>query len=402
MMKLMNKIRRNDKRSPTDDEIMYYHNVDVEGNPNAKLSLGNNGDNVMDDDNNNDKRSKRYQKRLEKQRIMERRQQYGRQKNLKRVILSERWLNDPMSPRTNMENGNLDGNDGDFDLMVDGKPVYIVKQNRGYLSILFSVAQTGILIAMIIQCGIAPLKINPMVGPYPDALNYWGGKNAYYILYNQEYWRMVSPIMLHAGIFHLICNVAVQLDTGAFWEREWGSLVWLIIYLTSAVWGSILSVIVMPNSVGVGSSGAVCGLFGAKMAEAFCRMCESQKSQQAKLSHDILCDQFGSVLCSVILILAFSFIPYVDWAAHVGGLIGGFAVGMLLFSCRVKTRMWKILWFLVGFIMTGAGLALGIVYMNKEVKDDIAGQMKDVCKYYQEYFGNLGEDYECRCMLAEN
>ncbi len=45
-------------------------------------------------------------------------------------------------------------------------------------------------------------------------------------------------------------------------------------------------------------------------------MCESQKTEQAKLSHDILCEQFGTVLCSVILILAFSFIPYVDWAAH--------------------------------------------------------------------------------------
>lgn len=104
-----------------------------------------------------------------------------------------------------------------------------------------------------------------MVGPYPDALNYWGGKNAYYILNNYEYWRLVSPIMLHAGVFHLLCNVGVQLDTGAFWEREWGSVIWLIVYLVSAVWGSILSVIVIPNSVGVGSSGAVCGLFGAKL-----------------------------------------------------------------------------------------------------------------------------------------
>jgi hypothetical protein len=54
-------------------------------------------------------------------------------------------------------------------------------------------------------------------------------------------------------------------------------------------------------------------------------MREKQRTEQDKLSHDILCEQFGTVLCSVIMILAFSFIPYVDWAAHVGGLIGGFA-----------------------------------------------------------------------------
>lgn len=293
----------------------------------------------------------------------------------------------------------------DYGLMQDDKgelPVYIVKQEKGYLSYLFSFAQTIILIAMMIQCKVAPMSINPMVGPYPDALNYWGGKNAYYILQNHEYWRLVSPIMLHAGVFHLICNVSVQLDTGAFWEREWGSVIWLIIYLVSAIWGSILSVIVIPNSVGVGSSGSVCGLFGAKMAEAFCRMCERQKDSQEKLSHDILCEQFGSVLCSVILILAFSFIPYVDWAAHVGGLIGGFAVGLLLFSCRVKTKRWRFIWFLLGFIMTAIGLALGVMYMHEEVMNNVAEEMKDVCGYYEDYFRDIGQEYECNCQLEDN
>jgi len=219
----------------------------------------------------------------------------------------------------------------DYNLVIDGKPVYIVKQKRGYLSMGFSIIQTVIMIAMMVQCSIAPLKINPMIGPYPDALSYWGGKNAYDILYDHEYWRLFTPIMLHAGIFHLLCNIAVQLDTGAFFEREWGSIIWLTVYLGSAAAGSILSVIVTPNSVGVGSSGSVCGLFGAKIAEALCRSRESTKTNQKELSHAILCEQFGSTLCSVVLILVFSFIPYVDWAAHVGGLLGGFVVGLMLF-----------------------------------------------------------------------
>ena len=48
--------------------------------------------------------------------------------------------------------------------------VYIVKQKWGYLSIGFSVAQTVILAIMMWQCGVAPMNINPMIGPYPDAL----------------------------------------------------------------------------------------------------------------------------------------------------------------------------------------------------------------------------------------
>lgn len=269
-------------------------------------------------------------------------------------------------------NHNQENDDYNLMLDADGEPVYVVAQKRGYLSIFFSVSQTLILIAMMIQCNIAPTNINPMFGPYPDALSYWGGKNAYYILYENEWWRLFSPIMLHAGVLHLLCNVAVQLDSGAFWEREWGSVTWLIIYLVSAAGGSCLSVIVIPNTVGVGSSGSVCGLFGAKLAEGIIRCRESRKSEQDKLSHDILCEQFGTTLCSVVLVLLFSFVPYVDWAAHVGGLLAGFTVGLMVFSFRVKALKWKCFWFMFGFTITFFGFAVSIVKMMDEVKDGVA------------------------------
>jgi membrane associated rhomboid family serine protease len=187
---------------------------------------------------------------------------------------------------------------------------YVVKQKYGYFAILFSLAQTVILTLMMVKCGIAPFKINPMIGPYPDALSEWGGKNAVNILDDQEYWRLLTPILLHAGVIHLFCNVAVQLETGAFFEREWGSLNWLIVYLTSAVGSSILSCIFMPNSVSVGSSGAVMGIFGGKLAEIICRCCESKKTVQARVAHEVRREQLGGVLCSVALVMAFSFIPY--------------------------------------------------------------------------------------------
>jgi membrane associated rhomboid family serine protease len=192
----------------------------------------------------------------------------------------------------------------------DKEEIYIVKQRYGYLSILFSVAQTIVLITMMSSCGVAPLNINPMVGPYPDALSEWGGKNAINILDDGEWWRLVTPIMLHAGIIHLLCNVAVQLETGAFFEREWGSGPWLIIYLVSGVGSSILSVIIMPDAISVGSSGSVMGLFGGKLAEIVCRYCESDKTEQAKIGHQVRKEQCAGVSCSVLVVLLFSFIPY--------------------------------------------------------------------------------------------
>lgn len=181
--------------------------------------------------------------------------------------------------------------------------------------------------------------------------------------------------------------------TGAFFEKEWGSFVWLLVYLSSAISGTMLSIIVSPNTIGVGSSGSVCGLFGAKLAESFCRMRESTKLPQRELAHKILCEQFGSTLCSVVLILVFSFIPFVDWAAHIGGLLGGFVVGLMLFAWGIKTVKYRWIVFALGLVLTLALFGSGFVHMVQESKDLVAEEIADVCAYYQQFY----QDYECKC-----
>jgi hypothetical protein len=58
--------------------------------------------------------------------------------------------------------------------------IYIVRQNFAPMAILFSVAQSIIMAVMIFKCGIAPLRINPMIGPYPVSCLL-----AYYIVHSQ-------------------------------------------------------------------------------------------------------------------------------------------------------------------------------------------------------------------------
>lgn len=309
--------------------------------------------------------------------------------------------------------------------------IYFVQQKYGYMSILFSLGQTMVLAIMMLQCGVAPFQINPMIGPYPDALSEWGGKNSFDILEDGEWWRLVTPIMLHAGIIHLLFNVAVQLETGAFFEREWGSAKWLIVYLASAVGSTALSVIFMPEYVSVGSSGSVMGLFGAKLAEVICRFCESDRTEQARIGHQVRKEQCAGVTCSVIVVMLFSFIPYgefvsvkyahqffqslsfclkshqyyalgsfnfsVDWAAHLGGLLGGFCVGMIVFSLDIIKQVWKLFWLLAGIALTVVFYSVTLQHMYSGEVEPAEG-LKDVCGYYQQYF----DDYECHCMREEH
>ena len=52
--------------------------------------------------------------------------------------------------------------------------------------------------------------------------------------------------------------------------------------------------------------------------------------------------------------------------------------------------------------MTAIGLALGVLYMHEEVIDNVAEEMKDVCGYYEDYFRDIGQEYECNCQLEDN
>jgi membrane associated rhomboid family serine protease len=231
-----------------------------------------------------------------------------------------------------------------------------------------------------------------------NALSEWGGKNAVLIISDGEWYRLITPIMLHAGIFHLIGNVAVQLETGVFFEREWGSIRWLIVYLGSAVGSTVFSVIVMPNAVSVGSSGAVMGLFGGKLAEVLLRCCERQITKQDQVAATVRKEQCCVVTFSVILVMAFSFIPFVDWAAHLGGLVAGFVIGLALFSFAVQGcyGVWKIVWLSLGLAAASAFFIGTITYMYSG-QVEAAEELRDVCGYYKENF----ENYECNCMRDE-
>jgi membrane associated rhomboid family serine protease len=306
-------------------------------------------------------------------------------------------INNPKTQKNYGTNSSTNNHQGDDDY-EDDEEIYVVKQRYGVLSIFFSLVQTIVLAIMMIQCGVAPLKINPMIGPYPDALSEWGAKNTVFILEDGEWWRLITPIFLHAGIIHLLCNIMVQLETGAFFEREWGSIPWLIIYLASAVGSSSLSVVAMPDAISVGSSGAVMGLFGGKGAEVICRCCESNNTDQDHVAYQVRKEQCAGVMCSVTVVMLFSFIPYVDWAAHLGGLLAGFCVGMILFAIDLKKAcISKLIWLLVGVGLTGVFFALLLQHMYSG-NVEAAEELRDVCGYYKQNF----EEYQCNCQREVN
>lgn len=78
------------------------------------------------------------------------------------------------------------------------------------LSTAVVLVQIGVLIAVIQIYGYANRSENPMIGPDAQALVNFGAKEAGLIVKRGEWWRCVTSIFLHAGIFHILSNGIIQ------------------------------------------------------------------------------------------------------------------------------------------------------------------------------------------------
>lgn len=141
---------------------------------------------------------------------------------------------------------------------------------------------------------------------------------ANFLVERGEWWRIFTPVLLHASLMHILFNMWALWVLGPQIERGVGSLPFLGLFIASAGMGGVMFFYFgEPGSVAVGASGAIFGLFGIWLNWAFRR--RNTMSGRAMLR------QIGFLL---LINAAIPFmIPGIAWEAHLGGLIAGFAIG---------------------------------------------------------------------------
>lgn len=188
--------------------------------------------------------------------------------------------------------------------------------------------------------GFEPFSTNPMLGPSIYTLNDLGANNAAEMKYKEELWRLVTPIFLHAGVIHLAFNVYVQNQIGSDLEMMWGTWTWLAIFMVGGAFGNLASCIFLPTTIGVGASGGIMAMLGGWFVELICHWRDDDPIHfldpaEAKFMRKQRIKQLAFLGLNIAITFALSIVPMVDWAAHVGGCIGGMIIGGHLFSADV-------------------------------------------------------------------
>ena len=172
-----------------------------------------------------------------------------------------------------------------------------------------------------------------------DALVKLGG-NAYELVFNQgQWWRMLTAMLLHGNIAHIVFNGFALWNIGSALEHRAGPSALLSTFVICGLVASVVSnLFVARDAISVGASGAIFGLFGFLVTHGVRTF--AQWVQQIRLNFVQL----------AIMIGISALIPNVDNSAHVGGLLAGLGLGLLASRTSKGTQ---------SLLTSGAVLALG-------------------------------------------
>lgn len=152
------------------------------------------------------------------------------------------------------------------------------------------------------------------------------------LVFSGEYYRLFTAMFLHFGAFHLLANMVSLGVLGPAVEKLFGKIRFLLIYLIGGLVGNILSmymdVWLNRNALSAGASGAIFALFGAYLVMA--------------LSKKFTGLSVPRVLIAIVISLIPGFeMQSINMTAHIGGLIGGFVVALILLATIIEPRRLK-------------------------------------------------------------
>ena len=249
-------------------------------------------------------------------------------------------------------------------------------------------------IMMLVEFGVngwnaEPLNVNPLIGPSAETLIKVGARDTNRIQ-DGQWFRIFSPIILHAGVIHFLINMIAFWYIGGAIEKTHGIYHSIILFLIPGVGGNILSAIFLPQYISVGASGGIFGLIGGCLADIslnwnilFIKDHEEDQRTWKRNALGIFW-LFLDILVNILLGLT----PFIDNFTHMGGLVYGLLCGWTTidplafeFLGASSEKMSKIRTLFVRFFGLFTSLLLIIVTTIVLATKDVTSSPCNGCRY---------------------
>lgn len=135
-----------------------------------------------------------------------------------------------------------------------------------------------------------------------------------------EWWRLVTPGLMHGGFIHILMNAMALASVGKFLTRLVYPPVLAFVFLVSVVTGCLASLSFGQAAASVGASGGILGCFGFLLVLT------------GKFRDELPASLRASLLQSVVVVAIFGWLGsgFIDNAGHAGGFAGGILLAIFM------------------------------------------------------------------------
>lgn len=166
-----------------------------------------------------------------------------------------------------------------------------------------------------------------------------------------EWWRIFTSAFLHYGVLHIGMNMLILLLIGRLLEPMMGGLRFLLLYAVGLLGGSAGALLIEPDGLTAGASGAVFGIAAAVVV--------AERSGVGRWGNS---GMLGLLILNVVLSFL---IPNISVGGHLGGMVaGGLAAALIWLGPLSRAREGAMRYAPdAALIALGAGLALLAIYV---------------------------------------
>ena len=170
-----------------------------------------------------------------------------------------------------------------------------------------------------------------------------------YFLEQGEWYRLISCGFVHFGLFHVAMNMILAYQLGQMFEPRIGSLHFGLLYFASLLGGSVGALVLSPDAVTGGASGAVFGLMAAAIVG---------------MRHEGLNPMRSGLGVTFVINLVITLtIPGIS----IGGHFGGAAIGAICGAVVLAPASWRLpkwLGIVVPCLLSSALIYFAVDFVN--------------------------------------